>query len=293
MYPKDRYHFIPPMLLLSVGMSHAALIIYEPFDDLNSTVQGNTPGTGLTGTYTSTGSTSPGFNVSGTSLSFGLQPTSGGSATFVGSTASTGSGNMSNTISTLTSGSGSLAGNGLLADGATLWFSVIQRTTNNTGDDRFAFALATDGLASNTNLAAGQGIGFAISNSGNLTARISTASGTHTNGANISRFGLAETILIVGKITWGATDTVELYLPNTSMALGSVQSTATAAVDQSLFDTLSFHTRLENNVTPGLNTNVGLDEIRFGSSLGDVLIPEPSSALLGGLGLLALLRRRR
>lgn len=36
------------------------------------------------------------------------------------------------------------------------------------------------------------------------------------------------------------------------------------------------------------------DEIRFGTTLADVgVIPEPGSALLGGLGLMALLRRRR
>lgn len=36
------------------------------------------------------------------------------------------------------------------------------------------------------------------------------------------------------------------------------------------------------------------DEIRFGTTLADVgVVPEPSSALLGGLGAMALLRRRR
>ena len=296
MYPKNRYHFILPVLLLSAGMSHAALIIYEPFNDTNSTVQSNTPGTGLTGTYTSTGSTSPGFAVSGTSLSYGSQPTSGGAASFVGTTASAGSGNAANAVGLVTSGSGSLAGNGLLTDGATLWFSVMQRTTNNAPDDRFAFSLGSDPLTSNTSygVAAAQGVGFQMSSAGLLSARFSTASGTHVNGATINRFSLATTILIVGKITWGATDTVELYLPDTSGVLGSVVSTTSSAVDQTAFDNLSFFTRIENRATAdGTNTNVGLDEIRFGSTLGDVLIPEPSCALLGGLGLLALLRRRR
>ena len=35
---------------------------------------------------------------------------------------------------------------------------------------------------------------------------------------------------------------------------------------------------------------VGLNEVRFG---GVLAVPEPSAALLGGLGMLALLRRRR
>ncbi len=283
-------------LLLSAGMSHATLIIYESFNDLNATVEGNTPGTGLTGTYTRTSSSSPGFSVSATSLSYGSLTTSGGSASFV-APATTATGNMTNAISTLTSGSGSLAGNGLLTDGATLWFSVLQRTSNNTIHDGFALSLGTDALTNNTNFTAtaAQGVGFAISSTGNLTARVSTAASTHVNGTNINRFSLAETILIVGRITWGATgDTVDLYLPNTSMELGAIQSTATANVDQSLFDTLSFHTRWEGSTTAGANTDVALDEIRFGSSLGDVMvIPEPSSALLGVLSTFTLLFRRR
>lgn len=282
-------------LLLSAGMSHAALIIYEPFNDTNATVESNTPGTGLTGTYSRTSSSSPGFSVSGTSLSYGSQTTSGGSASFV-APATTATGNMTNSISTLTSGPNSLAGNGLLADGATLWFSVLQRTTNDTIHDGFALALGTDPLTNNTNftVAAAQGVGFAISSTGNLTARVTTAATTHANGTNINRFLLAETILIVGRITWGATsDTVDLYLPDTSMNLGAIQSTATANVDQSVFDTLSFHTRWQGSTTAGQNTDVGLDEIRFGSSLSSVMIPEPSSALLGVLGMLALLHRRR
>ena len=292
---KLRHSPIFAALLLSAGMSHAALIIYEPFADSNATLVGNTPGTGLTGTYTSNGGSPSAFAVSGSSLSYGSQPATGGSATFV-APSDTSASNVSNAISTLTSGLGSLAGNGLLTDGAVLWFSVMQRTTNDTAHDGFALALGTDPLTTNTNFtaAAAQGIGFAISNTGNLTARVSTAASTHANGTNINRFSLAATILVVGRITWGAAgDTVDLYLPDTSMNLGAIQSSATGIIDQSAFDTLSFHTRWQGSTTAGANTDVGLDEIRFGSTLGDVLIPEPSAALLGGLGLLALFRRRR
>ena len=130
-----------------------------------------------------------------------------------------------------------------------------------------------------------------------LSARVSTAASTHSNGTTLNRFSLPETILVVGKITWGAsTDTVELYLPDTSGNLGLVQSTATANVNQSVFDTLTFHTRYQGSTTAGANTDVALDEIRFGPSQADVLIapiPEPTAALFGGLGVLALLCRRR
>jgi hypothetical protein len=40
-------------------------------------------------------------------------------------------------------------------------------------------------------------------------------------------------------------------------------------------------------------TNTGFDDYSFPSTLSYTIIPEPSAALLGGLGVLALLRRRR
>lgn len=41
-------------------------------------------------------------------------------------------------------------------------------------------------------------------------------------------------------------------------------------------------------------STVAWDEVRWGDSFNDVtLVPEPSAALLGALGLLGLLRRRR
>lgn len=55
-------------------------------------------------------------------------------------------------------------------------------------------------------------------------------------------------------------------------------------MDESTLDTL--------NVTRQVNVNY--DEIRITTSLEEALgIPEPSAALLGGLGLLTILRRRR
>lgn len=293
MKPTKHLFSLVSTLVVTSGLSHGALVIYEPFADTNATLVGNNPNTapgkGFAGNWTG-GS----FAVEGTSLSYGSQTTAGGSARYVNTTAS--NGNIASAVTTLTGGAtpGSLENAGLLADGATLWFSVMHRVAYNLTDDRASFALSTDGFLSNTNFTAGQGIGFAISNTGNLTARVSTGPSTHVNGANIARFTLAPTILIVGKITWGATDAVELYLPNTSMELGSVQSTTSAAIDQSLFDTVALFSRQQSDGTlASQKTDMSFDEIRFGSSQADVLIPEPSTALLGGLGLLALLRRRR
>jgi hypothetical protein len=274
--------------MISTGVTNAALVIHEPFaQTAGSLLNKPASSTGLTGNYTSNGGSGNFTVTTGTSLSYGSQTTSGGQVSYVAPNTNS-TGNISHSA-----GIASSTLSGLLDDGDVLWFSVLQRTTNNTSDDRFAFALSSDPLVANTNFGAGQGVGFAISNTGNLTARISTAASTHSNGASIDRFSLQSTILIVGRITFGTTDTMDLFLPGTNMDLGSVQSTVSAAVDQSLFDTVTFHTRLQGSTTLGANTDVGLDEIRFGTTQADVLIPEPSSALLGGLGLLVLLRRRR
>lgn len=277
-----------------VDCARAALVIYEPFAQTTGALTGKPGGTGTTGNWTKGGGLSGDFQVTTTGLSYGSQPTSGGAVSFVAP--SSGTGNISQHIAIP-----SATLSGLLDDGDVLWFSVLQRTTNNAADDRFAFALSAEGLAGNTNFANGaaadEGIGFAMTSAGLLSARVSTDNAAHVNGATINRFGLAETILIVGKITWGATDTVELFLPDINLNLGAVQSTATAAVSQSLFDTLTFHTRLQGATSPG-NTNVGLDEIRFGTQLADVLVtavivPEPATATLGLLAAGGLMLRRR
>lgn len=58
-------------------------------------------------------------------------------------------------------------------------------------------------------------------------------------------------------------------------------------LDQSAFDTISYTTR-------GSGGGDLIDEIRFGSDFDAVaVIPEPAAAMLGGLGFLLLLRRRR
>lgn len=143
------------------------------------------------------------------------------------------------------------------------------------------------------NLEAGEGVGLYLKGGVARAATFSTSNLTTTTQDNASTATPYNVTtgghgLIVGRIVWGETalddDTITLYQPDTSLNLGPVVSTQTTVVDQSTFDTLTFR----------WGDPVLLDEIRFGVSAADVMpIPEPSAALLGGLGLLALLRRRR
>ena len=84
-------------------------------------------------------------------------------------------------------------------------------------------------------------------------------------------------------------DTINYYLPDAALNLGSVRTTVnTATFNQSLFDTFS--------IAVNSSTSALVDQIRFGASYNDVItaIPEPSTqVLLGLLGFIPLLIRRR
>ena len=81
--------------------------------------------------------------------------------------------------------------------------------------------------------------------------------------------GFNNTVLIVGKVTWGADgsalDKVDLYLPDTSLKLGPVVSTVSATINQSTLDNITFCGSLG---APADYYNI--DEIRFGARYWDV-----------------------
>jgi hypothetical protein len=97
----------------------------------------------------------------------------------------------------------------------------------------------------------------------------------------------------VAKITLGtgATSTVDLWVGATGAsvdvsgaALLTVTNANLAGVDGIRIGGSTF----------GANVNQSFDNLVIGTTMGDVdAIPEPSAALLGGLGMLCLLRRRR
>ncbi len=260
--------------------AQAATIIYEPFSDSESTLNGNTAGTGLSGTWvgddanvTSPGSTYSTLSVSGNKVDFVGQ---GGGSIGVGST---------------------LSDAGLLAHNETLWFSVVW-TTGSTGGSNpdQAFALGTDALVRNKNNnvpmgGSGSGIGFTTKSDTDLRGANWTAGDGLVNRPTDGSedLVLSTTYLIVGEIQWGvdefANDTITLYLPGADLLQGTAVATHSAVLDQSLFDTISFSTK---------GAGGGIDEIRFGANYADVVsVPEPSVALLCGLAGLVMLRRRR
>lgn len=279
MKPKNIFR---PLLATVAGLalataSHGAAVIYEGFDYDTGGLNGRNGGTGFDGAWTAGGNTQV---VSG-SLGYSSLETTGNSFS--------GSPNINRFGGTRAISATALSG--LLDDGDVLWFSVmlgLAPGTNGTNHD-LALALATDGFVTEnggrTNLTAGEGIGVYLK-SGLARAAVYNTSTVATVASTGTAYDPVDggSGLTVGKITWGATDTIEIFQPGTDLSLGSAVSTTTGTIDQSALDTLTFRWK----------DPVLMDEIRFGASYEDVRpIPEPSAALLAGVGALALLRRRR
>lgn len=297
---------LPFAALAGLGLatsSHGALLVYEGFDygaadtaragaDLlhgqPDGVGGDGNATGLSGTWVDSagpGASTDLFMYSG-SLGFGDLATSGNS---VRSDTNSNNDIMSRSITSTLDGSGEL------------WFSFTANKLQNN------FSAAEGGIAitnqtvgnsrifENTGAGGLQGFAIAPTTAGNdWTAYGWNGSSIVTGGANL---GVAtdgsQTVLLVGQIEYGAgtggLDVFSFY--NYSLNAGSVVggtlnliTDIEVDVDESLLDTL--------NLTRQVNT--AYDEIRIGESLQDVVfVPEPAAALLGSLGLLMLLRRRR
>lgn len=233
---------------------HAAPVINDPFTVSDASLTGNATGTGLSGNWTATAS----WDVLTGSMLWGslatsgnhVQADSGGAAS-----AAVGAGVISPT---------------LLADGATLWFSMIYTTTPVvSGNPDAGFALGTDSLGSTNNIpmnSSGSGIGFSIK-SGVMSASTWTSgtNGRATDAAGSEGVTGSTTYLIVGEIIWGAgTDTINLYRPTSNLTLGPVVATRSVALTQSAFDTISYGQKADS--VPAY-----FDEIRFGATSADVL----------------------
>lgn len=256
--------------------------IYEPFDypvgPLN--LQSGSSEIGLTGKWAAL-STEGKAMVVAKSLTYGTLPVSGGSI-----------GNLtfySNRYGGARPISPSaLAGSGLLADGATVWFSLemghghdADGTPADLTNARLAFALANSSFNQGTNEywindeynQVGSGLGVTLGCIGDIEGRVVATQfpdgkfGDGFDGNVLGNFmglplGAEQHALIVGKVLWGAvTDTIEVYQPDTNLNLGSPISTLTVSVDQSTYDTITF-TRSDP---------ITMDEIRFGSSYRAVI----------------------
>ena len=231
-------------------------VIYEPFADTQTILSGNTPGSGLSGTWISGG-----MNVSPTGLIFGSLPVSGGMAIKP-------SGNASANASVALGGA--LNNAHLLNDGATLWFSFLYKRPAPSGtNDQAGFAIGDSSLNStgDTMSAGSNGFGVFLGRSSRVQASYWN-NGARTSSSPASSVIAADaTVLVVGKIVWNgnsaAPDTLQLYLPSANLLLPATpHSTSSFILNQSTFDTISFGGKNTESPT--------IDEIRFGATYNSV-----------------------
>jgi hypothetical protein len=126
---------------------------------------------------------------------------------------------------------------------------------------------------------------FIRSSGGGFVMALGTSSGTATYGTTVLDFNTAYTLLVRYDIVAGTSnDTGALFInPANQLGIGDTAyvSATTIGTDATLINSVSLRQGAGTSA-PG----VTIDSIT-------VLVPEPSSTLLGALGILGLLRRRR
>jgi hypothetical protein len=267
------------LALLAGPATHAALVAYEGFayTEANGTsISGLNGGTGWTEAYPT---------VEGTiRLADGLSFTdhfasAGKSAERLGSATLTSNGrNWAPTV----------------ADG-TYWYSFLMNptaTATNVGRGTFG---VLQGPSSNQN---GFGIRFDFTGTAGpgATLTVNANSPAQAPGTNITfASGWNQTYLVLGRLTvnTAATTTNDIWVYQNGSSLPSSDAALPAA--------MSTTTQSSAGVIPAMygrafgdSALTVLDEVRIGTSFADVMVvPEPSAAILGLLGSLGLLRRRR
>lgn len=282
-------------LAVAATSAQGALVVYESFSQTAGDLAGKTGQTGI-GNWAASGNT---VDIVTSTLTYGDLPNAGGQVNLPNSTG----------IWASVPTTSALADAGLLADGATLWFSyVFKKTSHGGANEQSGFAFASERVNpafNGLNLSA-TGYGFGAFTNGNSVIASSWSNSTARSGgtgtsalqdstpetpANNDGFG---TTLVIGKIQWnansGSNDTLTLWtraLNDLATEPTTGGSTRSALILQGQLDTITFGQRNSS----GTHT---YDEIRFGSSYADVIgVPEPGSLALLALGGVMIASRRR
>ncbi|MBK1855053.1 PASTA domain-containing protein [Verrucomicrobiaceae bacterium 5K15] len=244
--------------------------LHEPFDYTNgAAINGQNGGVGFGGAWSSTRKTP---SISSGSKTWGILNTAGNHA-------------QGDAWSALTRPIGSsLSDAGLMADGSTLWFSiVIDVSGQNKANTDLNLAICnankfeSGSLGNRQNLvpSTAEGIGLTY-DKGRIQGAYWKDSGdgdayserTGVDSYTVLNATSRSSALIVGKIEWGAdelaTETLTLYAPDTTLALGlpTMDAISIPALDQTQFDTLALHFKDFPMV----------DEIRVGATYESVIL---------------------
>jgi len=233
------------------GSLQADLLVYEPFNyTANVAVDGlSVTGTGLTGTWTA--------NYSGTEAKI-----KGGSMTY--STLATTANHWGPGGVWLSPAIEATLDPAVMAahldDGDELWFSFVGHVPLSTGTVQNAHILQIGADDANN-------MGIYADKIDDPTGRVRaviTIGGVETVSTGSATF-TENTRFFVGRVIFGPTDKVEVYLPGPDLALpASPAGIVTGSLDQSTFDML-------RSVVYNGNSGVDADEIRIGTTYSDVI----------------------
>lgn len=171
--------------------------------------------------------------------------------------------------------------------GANYYFSGLMSSSVS-----FATGTAQFGLsgASADTIAPTAGIQVGFTSGGNIAVFYKNAGGTYTS-SSVMTYTAGMTYQFVVHLTTGTgLADVSIYDASGTLA-GSLFGIATTTSVASDFSNLSVG--VSANFNGGAPSQIRFDEFRFGTTLADVTVPEPSVALVSGLGVLTLVLRRR
>jgi hypothetical protein len=189
----------------------------------------------------------------------------------------------------------------LTADNTTIWMTFLFQDLGFSGPD-FGIGLASQTMVGNDNQslsAAGVGVGFGINSTAGQDRNIGAV--YYDNSTEFTRVtedpatfngpGASSVLLLAMKVEWnpaGTDDVISVYNV-TDLTTEPTVALATATVD---FSQAEQNTMNIFNIS---DTQVAfVDEIRVATTFAEAVgVPEPSVALLGALGGLLMLRRRR
>lgn len=248
-------------MVLAVATAEAALIFYEPFSYSEGSLNGQNGGTGFSGAWTSSGTTST--VVASPGLTYGLLTTTGNRVAGIGSMS------MKRSFSSA----------GLTGNGSTLYFSILFSATDTTAGG----ATAIPSFFSDSTGPYGQFSGFSVSydiqSSTQLymDARIggSVLASTVIPGANY--YG-GVTDMVLGRITFSDTPNQDRLEVWRNPALGGDPGTPLFNVTGQWTDPGANNSFYMNKYDP---PDRNIDEIRLGTTLVDVTpVPEPAACAL-------------